>query len=1444
MGDLIVPLAYCNWTSPHHWITSMMVSPDKNFLVTGASNGRLFMWNLRHKSKEWNVNDTELHNIVTEQISRKNKESPRNAPPPNTVNVPTVNLTSSGGASAYPSSTSTTTSMKKSNSAGELYPMEQHSGQKKKLEQKIGEKFEHFKNQLESKIIHQKESEDRDTRMLHRRSGGQADIASNVTTAVNTAAASPSLLNVAATSVTPSPRGHRRQISRDNVVVTTNILGNRKKKVKEEDKVGKRPRISLRCVLIGHTAAVTAITSVVYNTLDSFISVSSDGSLCIWSYYDGRCLMSFDKLLKCSPTSLQLLPDGYHLACSGRHSDVEIVNLKTLKVSMSLSGHQQWVTSIYACDLKTGEAYSPILITASVDVIQFWSMKKGEQEHPLQSICLEIDEPLAIALAPNFRSLLIVTAKRWMLLTAKDHTEIANVPCPDSEWVGGSFYGSRTVIVWSKEGNSYMYPIPSLGKAPPLSFSLKNAPKPVGISESQDLSSSSYYPIPNGNTNENEDDEVVVESPKQQPANWRSALLMRLNVIDKSNGTRLQPSCIFCTNISDIPEDATPGENFGSSTDSQASLSTNDLRTSQNYSLSSSNRSNLSRSGTTTPREAMASSQSHGPPPTFVTGVFGRILISGSTEGRVNAWIIPSRLDKLGDVSRVLPWAVTDPAEGFPESTSSHQSKVTTSIVVEEIPLLVLGHNNGTITIMSIPTMTNEKSKPQLAHNGPVTSLLSFVDARHSRLVSGGSDFYIRVWNIKDNSYLQALWQFTYHTGTIMKLFSPPPSDIPIKLQSTWKNTFFSVSQDKTVGLFSLDGMTCKHVFGAHSTFISRVKWQVEQDYLLVECVDGSVSIWEMSTGIMDGCVHGETATSIMEAASPLSPQYGDYSDVLEKNFSTFSVGMGGGFPIQLVLLNVKNLLKDLTAALKSDPALTKSGATRSSILSSPPTSLAYKLFTYFLPWGIDSGIDELCKTQLLLQPPNPEVTFAVTGYEGKVTVLVPSAASGGSGRWQFSEFLSSLHTISAVAYSKALMSIPFIENACSQLLSFYCSILPDKLNYFVDPSLGYLAGHWRDPVDDVMQASRSILVATASRMDADSRKAFARSCATQMKENPDSKIQSILTLAICGSQYPDCLDRELSALVTQELLKIVQDENQDSSNRILAAELLGKGFQLWRQYISDIEHLIQHLFVLTFEKDGSANNSSSSTSGAAFSGVPNNNTLPGVAHHSLMLIGSAEPKQFVISLGKYILNVQHPENPNPRQVNMSQHAAAIHILTGLIKQDPIALLPLLPRLVETVVKSLDPHLPYLRESCLGATTRVLHILVKQYPMVSFHQESQHLAVGTKEAVIAIYDLKTATTWHVLEGHNGPISAIAFSANGKMLASYSIQDAEVRIWQTTSSLLGILGSSPHCIRTMKINRVDRNLSQMNLLECVRLKWSSPNAVTLMRDWEGSLTFKV
>jgi hypothetical protein len=72
-------------------------------------------------------------------------------------------------------------------------------------------------------------------------------------------------------------------------------------------------------------------------------------------------------------------------------------------------------------------------------------------------------------------------------------------------------------------------------------------------------------------------------------------------------------------------------------------------------------------------------------------------------------------------------------------------------------------------------------------------------------------------------------------------------------------------------------------------------------------------------------------------------------------------------------------------------------------------------------------------------------------------------------------------------------------------------------------------------------------------------------------------------------------------------------------------------------------------------------------------------------------------------------------------------------------------------KITEAVVNSLDPNVPDLRESCIGPAKVVLQAIVKHFPMVSFQQTSQRLAVGTPKAVILIYDLKTAARWHVLD---------------------------------------------------------------------------------------------
>eukprot|EP00027_Filamoeba_sp_ATCC50430_P008805 CAMPEP_0168549782 /NCGR_PEP_ID=MMETSP0413-20121227/5285_1 /TAXON_ID=136452 /ORGANISM="Filamoeba nolandi, Strain NC-AS-23-1" /LENGTH=137 /DNA_ID=CAMNT_0008580189 /DNA_START=281 /DNA_END=690 /DNA_ORIENTATION=+ len=136
------------------------------------------------------------------------------------------------------------------------------------------------------------------------------------------------------------------------------------------------------------------------------------------------------------------MPKGNHIACAGHSTFIEIVNLRKLKVTLTLSAHQHWITSLFATNL--GVSYNPLLISAgSEGVIQFWSVKKGESDVPLQT--------LSVQLSPNSKAILIVTSEEWLLCTAKAGQEVCHVKCPEvGGWKGGVFFSNHICLVWSK----------------------------------------------------------------------------------------------------------------------------------------------------------------------------------------------------------------------------------------------------------------------------------------------------------------------------------------------------------------------------------------------------------------------------------------------------------------------------------------------------------------------------------------------------------------------------------------------------------------------------------------------------------------------------------------------------------------------------------------------------------------------------------------------------------------------------------------------------------------------------------------------------------------------------------------------------------------------------------------------------------------------------------
>jgi WD repeat-containing protein 7 len=74
--------------------------------------------------------------------------------------------------------------------------------------------------------------------------------------------------------------------------------------------------------------------------------------------------------------------------------------------------------------------------------------------------------------------------------------------------------------------------------------------------------------------------------------------------------------------------------------------------------------------------------------------------------------------------------------------------------------------------------------------------------------------------------------------------------------------------------------------------------------------------------------------------------------------------------------------------------------------------------------------------------------------------------------------------------------------------------------------------------------------------------------------------------------------------------------------------------------------------------------------------------------------------------------------------------------------------------------------------------------------MVAYCPTTRRIAFGGKNGTIVIHELK-ASKAQSISAHKTPITALAFSQDGKYLASYSANDAKMSFWQSQQTFLVI-----------------------------------------------------
>jgi WD40 repeat protein len=116
--------------------------------------------------------------------------------------------------------------------------------------------------------------------------------------------------------------------------------------------------------------------------------------------------------------------------------------------------------------------------------------------------------------------------------------------------------------------------------------------------------------------------------------------------------------------------------------------------------------------------------------------------------------------------------------------------------------------------------------------------------------------------------------------------------------------------------------------------------------------------------------------------------------------------------------------------------------------------------------------------------------------------------------------------------------------------------------------------------------------------------------------------------------------------------------------------------------------------------------------------------------------------------------------------------------------------------------------------------------------MMAFHQGTQRLAVGTIEGVVILYDMRTATKWRILQGHEHAVTCLAFSAAGDLVASLSIEERTLRWWLAGSQgFFGFIGLHGSCLHTTTVDEF-AHADTADDDAALRIEWASANSVTL------------
>jgi WD repeat-containing protein 7 len=456
--------------------------------------------------------------------------------------------------------------------------------------------------------------------------------------------------------------------------------------------------------------------------------------------------------------------------------------------------------------------------------------------------------------------------------------------------------------------------------------------------------------------------------------------------------------------------------------------------------------------------------------------------------------------------------------------------------------------------------------------------------------------------------------------------------------------------------------------------------------------------------------------------------------------------------------LNLNTFISDSLLIIKS--LSTNKRQTRDILLARENLR---SILSLLLTPGLNQDIDEICYEQLGIKRVKTSVGFSSNGFFSLYNYSQPEHC------WSLSEDVSAARVLAIIAILRALSVFNELSESASTVSAFYATGLAGPVGpTYKPPNLVFLARRWFESIGELRHSARLLFDAAVARLPDEDTNAIVDEWQHQLpclqpttdKESPLAALALFLCGYLAAEKY-SMLSASALTDIAKSITMYLHDEH--SVYRVLAIDLCSRGFHVWQHYIDALDTLRSLFSIATNSKKENLN---AQNVGAQ-------------ARLAILHIASTNTPLFMTTLGLDILNPASPE----------QRGSVMQIVAFLIKKRPLVLYPNLPKLMEAVIKSLDPNSTSDRDAVLDTATEILGHVVKTFPNVDFHMSSQRLSVGTSEGAVIMYDLKTAIRLYVLEGHKKPIAACTFSPDGRRLVTLSLEESVVLVWKVGTSFV-------------------------------------------------------